>query len=215
MSAFVRNCSRKEVLLAIGFLVLLLTGFFTIYGILAAKKKAVPLQPVVYERIPVSDGGIPLLAEYRSGNMSLMKSGDISSHTVRIYEDGLCRLSVELAIWNDNETLKTALSEIEEQAYTEFMLSPEDISTLTAYLENAGLEMLPPDVGHQGADGYSAYLTVYLDQRTFRSGGYLADEVRFNEVTGKMWSYVSKEFSALRRETEEKVEEATARAYVN
>lgn len=203
--------SRKKLLLTAGLPALLLAVIVTAHGIAARREKAAPLQPVVYEIIPVSASGSPLLVEYTTSNMSLMESGDISRSVVRIYENGLCQLSVELAIWNESEAFKNALEEIEEQAHVSFTLSQEERSALTAYLKNADLEMLPPDVSRQGADGYSAYLTVYLDQRTYRSGGYLADEERFNEITDHVWSYVSEEFSQLRKETEEKVKEAKTR----
>ena len=206
---------RKFLLWSVGTAALLLAVFFTIYGISARRGETAPLQPVVYEIIPVSPDGIPLLAEYNSRNMSLMESGDISSQTVRIYENGLCQLTVTLAIWNDPPELIDELVEIAEQAHVSFMLSQEDLSGLTAYLKNADLEMLPPDVSRQGADGYSAYLTVYLDQRKYHSGGYLADGEQFNAIVSKIWSYVGQEFSELHGETAEKVMEATGRAYVN
>lgn len=196
-------------------LAVFLAAAFIILWISAAQRRNAPLQPVVYESSPVSAGGVPLLLEYTSGNMGLMESGDISSSSVRIYENGLCELTVELAIWHDNAQLERALKEIEEQAHSSFTLSPEELLALTTYLENAGLEMLPPDVGHQGADGYSAYLTVYLDQRKYRSGGYLADEERFNEITSQIWTYVSQEFAGLRTETREKVREAREMNDVN
>lgn len=206
---------RKFLLVTAGLAALLLAVIFTIYGISVIRKKTAPLQPVVYESIPVSEDGIPLLVKYETSNMSLMTSGDISSRTVRIYENGLCQIAVELAIWNGEQELVDGLEEIEEQANASFMLPPEDLSDLTAYLKHADLEMLPPDVGHQGADGYSAYLTVYLDQRTYHSGGYLADHEQFDEITSKVWSYVSQEFSELLNETVEKVKAVTGRTNVS
>lgn len=197
---------RKRIfLLSATVLVLLLAAILTIRKSAVA---AAPLQPVVYEIIPTSFDGSFLLAEYSFDNMSLMASGDISHYTIRIYEDGLCEISLNLAIWNNSDAFNTALKAIDSQAHTAFTLSRQQIFDLTAFFEETDLEMLPPDVGWEGFDGYSSYLTVYLDKRRYCSGGYLANDERYNELVSQIWEYVGPEYSALSKKVRQQVVEA-------
>lgn len=173
------------------------------------------LPAALCQKAPTSGNGSALLSMYEYRNMSLMESGDLSGYTIAVYEDGLCEISLSIYNCAFDEETNEKLGAVIEKAHTAFYLSRSTVEGFTDYLKNVGLDRLPSDVGREGCDGYSSYVTIYLNQKKYRSGGYLADEEMYNEITGLNFALAAKQFKSLCDWLRPLILDITGRSYVN